>query len=112
MSAYVELYIDQGTNFNNIINITDDVTNDYINVYGYIITSQLRRSYYSENPSANLICTITDAANGEVTLSMNAANTSLLKPGRFLFDVKSMDTNQVTSRLIEGIIAVTPGVTK
>ena len=34
MTAYVELYLDQGTTFNNIINITDDVTNAYVNVYG------------------------------------------------------------------------------
>jgi len=53
MAAYVELYMDQGASYNNIINITDDVTNAYVNVSGYTVTSQMRRSYYSANPSAN-----------------------------------------------------------
>ena len=30
MASYVELFIDQGTTFNNIINLTDDTTNTQI----------------------------------------------------------------------------------
>lgn len=112
MSAYVELYLDQGTTFNNVINLTDDITNTPINIAGYTATSQLRRSYYSANASANITCSITNAANGEVTLSMTAANTANLKPGRYLFDVKSDDGAGSVTRLVEGIITVTPSVTK
>lgn len=112
MSAYVELYLDQGTTFNNVINLTDDVTNTPINVSGYAVTSQIRRSYYSSNITANIICTITDAANGEVTLSMTASNTANIKAGRYVFDVKAVDTSNTTSRVLEGIITVTPQVTK
>jgi hypothetical protein len=110
MAAYVELYMDQGATFNNIINITDDVTNSVVNVSGYTVTSQMRRSYYSANATANIICTITDAANGEITMSLPASNTSNIKPGRYLFDVKSINTNNITSRILEGIITVTPQV--
>ena len=34
MAAYVELYMDQGATFNNIINISDDITNANVNVSG------------------------------------------------------------------------------
>lgn len=112
MAAFVELYIDQGTTFNNIINITDDTTNTPVNISGYTISSQLRRSYYSVNASANITCTITDAANGEVTLSMTAANTSNIKAGRYLFDVETIDTSNTVSRILEGIITVTPQITR
>ena len=112
MAAYVELYVDQGTTFNNVINITDDLTNDYVNVSGYTVTSQLRRSYYSANASANITCTITDAPNGEITLSMTAANTALIKAGRYLFDVRTVDRASITSRIVEGIITITPRVTQ
>ena len=112
MAAYVELYLDQGTTFYNVINLTDDVTNTPINVSNYLITSQLRRSYYSANASANLTCVITDASNGEITLSMTPANTANLKPGRYLFDVKTTDRDNVVSRVLEGIITVTPSVSK
>jgi hypothetical protein len=112
MAAYVELYIDQGANFTNIINVTDDVTNAYINVYGYTVTSQLRRSYYSANASANIVCTVTNSSNGEITLTMTSANTANLKPGRYLFDVETISTTNVTSRILEGVVSVTPGVTR
>lgn len=112
MSAFVELFIDQGTNFNNVINITDDVTNAAVNIYGYTATSQMRRSYYSANISANITCTITDAANGELTMSMTAANTANIKAGRYVFDLKVVDTNNTTSRILEGIVNITPQVTK
>lgn len=112
MAAYVELFMDQGATFNNIINLTDDLTNTPINVSGYIITSQMRRSYYSANASANITCTILNAANGEVRLFMSPANTANLKPGRYLFDLKTTDTANVVSRTLEGIITVTPQITK
>lgn len=111
MAAYVELYIDQGTTFNNVINITDDLTNAYVNVSGYSVSSQMRRSYYSSTISANIKCTITDAPNGEITLSMTAANTAIIKPGRYLFDVKTIDTSNSTARILEGVITVTPRIT-
>lgn len=112
MTAYVELYMDQGTTFNNVINITDDVTNASVNVSGYSVVSQMRRSYYSANVSANIICTITDASEGEITLSLPATVTANLKPGRYLFDVKSTDRSNVTSRIVEGIITVTGQVSR
>lgn len=112
MAAYVELYLDQGTTFNTVINLTDDLTNANINVAGYIVRSQMRRSYYSQNASANITCTITNAAAGEITLSMNAATTSTLKSGRYLFDLETVDPNGFVSRPLEGIINVSPEVTR
>lgn len=112
MTAYVELYMDQGATFNNVINITDDVTNSAVNVSGYVVTSQMRRSYYSANISANITCSITNASQGEITLSLPASVTANLKPGRYLFDVKSVDTSNVVSRILEGIITVTGQVSR
>jgi hypothetical protein len=112
MAAYVELYIDQGTTFNNIINLTDDLTNTPINVHGYSISSQIRRSYYSANISANITCAISNVANGEITMSMTAANTANMKAGRYVFDVKATNSSNVTSRILEGMITVTPQVTR
>jgi hypothetical protein len=112
MAAYAELYLDQGTTFNNVINLTDDLTNAYINVSGYVVRSQMRRSYYSQNASATITCTISDAPNGEITMSMTAANTANLKAGRYLYDLEVIDTAGTVSRILEGIITVTPEVTR
>lgn len=111
-AGYVEIYLDQGTNFNNVINLTDDVTNEPINTAGYSAMAQIRRSHWSSNISANIVCTFTNNANGELTLSMTAANTARIKAGRYVFDVKVTDNTGYVTRPLEGIITVTPQVSK
>lgn len=112
MAAYVELIVDQGATFNNIINLSDDLTNSNVNIAGYIVRSQMRRSYYSANATANITCTITNAAQGEITMNLNANTTANIKAGRYLFDLETVDPLGTVSRVLEGIITVTPGITR
>lgn len=112
MAAYVELYMDQGATFESNLTITDDITNVAANISGYVINSQMRRSYYSANATANLVCTIVDAPTGNVQITLGAANTAAIRPGRYLFDVDTTDLNGKVVRILEGIINVTPGVTR
>ena len=112
MAAYVELYMDQGSTFNNTLNITDDLTNASVNISGYIVRSQMRRSYYSANATAQINCNIVDAENGTVIMNLPAANTSNITAGRYLFDVETVDPDGITSRILEGIITVTPEITR
>ena len=51
MAAFAELVIDQGTTYNSVITITDDATGLPMNIVGYSISSQARKSYYSLYPS-------------------------------------------------------------
>jgi hypothetical protein len=112
MAAYVELFVDQGANFNNVINLTDEVTNLNVNVQGYTVISQMKRSYYSANASANITCSITNALNGEITMTMDANTTANIKAGRYLFDMRVTDRGGVVSRVLEGIITVTPRISR
>lgn len=113
MSEYVEFYIDQGTDFGTVINLNDDDTNMAQNVSGYVVTGKLKRSLVSANAAETFLCEITDAANGEISISLAAANTANLKPGNYFYDIKVRDNNvNAVTRLIEGIIIVTPAITK
>ena len=112
MAAYVELFVDQGANFNNVINLTDEVTNLNVNVQGYTVISQMKRSYYSANASANITCSITNALNGEITMTMDANTTANIRAGRYLFDMRVTDRTGVVSRVLEGIITVTPRISR
>lgn len=112
MAAYVELYLDQGSTFNNIITLSDDTTNTAISLVGYNVSSQMRRSYYSTNASANIECTITDANNGIITMSLSSNTTANLKAGFYLFDVKTVSPEGIPDRILEGSITVNPGVTR
>jgi hypothetical protein len=112
MAAYVELFVDQGANFNNVINLTDEVTNLNVNVQGYTVISQMKRSYYSANASANITCSITNALNGEIAMTMDANTTANIKAGRYLFDMRVTDRGGVVNRILEGIITVTPRISR
>lgn len=109
--AYVELTVDQGTTFETSVALTND-DQTAINITGYAFASQIRKSYYSTNAVANLTVTIVDSANGNVKLSMTSANTANVKAGRYLYDLLMTDTSGVKTRVIEGIITVTPQVTR
>ena len=112
MAEYAELYIDQGADFSTTIAINDDATNLPENLSGIEVTGQIRKSLLSVNATASFHCSMADANNGEILISMTAANTALLKAGTYFYDVRLRDTGTNTySRLIEGVIFVTPGLT-
>ena len=114
MAEYLELYIDQGTDFVTKINLYDDNTNVAQNVEGLTVTSSLRRSLLSPNASANLVCTVTNYETGEITISLDGSVSAGLRPGSYLYDVKIYNSNidYPATRLIEGVIFVVPAITR
>ena len=82
-----------------------------VNLFGYSASSQMRKSYYATSFTI-ITSTITGNANGEITLSMTAANTANLTPGRSVFDLLITSPSSIKTRVIEGIVVVSPGVTQ
>ena len=110
MAAFTELLIEQGATFSTTVNV-EDTAGAAINLFGYSASSQMRKSFYA---TSNTIITsiITGNANGEITLSMTAANTANLAPGRQVFDLLITSPTSVKTRVVEGIIVISPGVTQ
>lgn len=108
---YAELTIDQGATFTTTIDLTND-DNTAIDLTNYTFECQIRKSYYSVNATANIAVTIENAANGRVRLSMDAANTANIKAGRYLYDLKMTDDTDTTIRVVEGIVTITPQVSR
>ena len=71
----------------------------------------MRKSFYATSNTI-ITSTVTGNANGEITLSMTAANTANLTPGRMVFDLLITSPTSVKTRVIEGIIVISPGVTQ
>jgi hypothetical protein len=110
---YVELTIDQGATFSSVITLTND-DNTPIDLTDHEFEAQIRKSYYSVNPTANLTVTIENAANGTVRMSLDAANTGNIKPGRYLYDLlmTKPDASNTVIRVVEGIVTITPQVSR
>ena len=110
MAAFTELLIEQGASFSTTVNV-EDTAGAAIDLTSYTAASQMRKSYYSSTYSA-ISSAITGTANGEITLSMTSANTANLAPGRYVFDLVITAPTTIKTRVVEGIIVVSPGVTQ
>jgi len=108
---YAELTVDQGTTFESTLDLIND-DGSAINVTNFIFSGSIRKSYYSNNTTANLTITVVNANTGNVNISLNAATTANIKSGRYLYDIKMRDTSNVVTRIVEGIMTITPQVTK
>lgn len=111
MAIVSNLVIDQGTTFKADIDVTDAEGNA-LNLTGYTTAGQMRKTYASTT-ATDFSANIESAVGGVVRIQLSASQTEALKPGRYVYDVeiKKTSTSEVT-RVVEGQIEVTPGVTK
>jgi hypothetical protein len=110
LAGFVELTLEQGANFNTVLDLKDSA-GGILNLAGYTVAAQMRKSYYSTT-ATNFTITVTDAAAGQITMSMNSANSSNVTPGRYVYDVLITSGSSVKTRIIEGIVTVLPSVTR
>jgi hypothetical protein len=106
----VELSIEQGANFNTVLDLKD-AAGGILNLSGYSVAAQLRKSYYSST-ATDFTMTISDAGAGQITMAMSSANTANVTPGRYVYDILLTSGSGVKTRIIEGIITVLPSVTR
>ena len=111
MANYTELFIDTGSDFGIDLTVTNDFNGAGLNLSGYNVSSQIRRSYYSRNPTANFTCNVADVSNGVVTLTLSGPASANVTPGVYVFDVKANAANS-SLRLLEGIITFSPNSTR
>lgn len=109
MAIKAHIQIDQGANYSTSIDVTDDA-GDPVDLTGYTGAAQMRKHYTSTNAHAFTVAIAN--ASGVVTLSMNATVTANITAGRYVYDCELTDGSGTVSRLVEGIVTVTPQVTR
>jgi len=111
MAAKANILIEQGTTFETTVTV-QNANNTALNLTGYTAAAQMRKSYASAN-STNFTVTITNANNGNMSLSMAANTSQSLSAGRYVYDLEIYaSSNSTVTRVVEGIVTVTPGVTR
>jgi hypothetical protein len=109
MALKANITIDQGTSFSTTIDVTDEDGN-IVDLTGFTGAAQMRKHYTS---TAQTAFTVSITANtGAVSLSLSANVTNTIAAGRYVYDCELTDNIGTVSRLIEGIVTVTPGVTR
>ena len=109
MAIKAHIQIDQGANYSTSIDVTDD-NGDPVELTGYTGAAQMRKHYTSVTSYAFTV-TI-NAGQGTVDLSLTANTSNTIPAGRYVYDCELTDSNGKKSRLVEGIVTITPQVTR
>ena len=111
MGAKANIVVDQGADFATTITVRDDSGNA-INLTNYTGHGQIRKHYTSTIAHNMQIVFETPRTNGQITLKLSRTQTANLASGRYVYDVEVTDNANTRSRLVEGIVTVTPQVTR
>ena len=110
MAIISNLTVDQGSTFSASVDITDTEDNILV-LTGYTVAAQLRKTYGSST-AVDFTVSVSNAALGEVTISLTATQTNALIAGRYVYDVEITSAGGTVTRVLEGQVEVTPGVTQ
>jgi hypothetical protein len=105
-ALYNNLYIEQGSTYNTTIII------DGIGALTGNSSSQIRKTYNSSNTTATFQTTVS-TLNNTITLQLSSNVTSNIVPGRYVYDaIVRNSANNTSIRVLEGIVDVSPSVTR
>lgn len=115
MSNIYNMQINAGATFSLVINVTDSSDNA-IDLTGYTARTQFRENIDDdttafEATTANGKLVTTDAANGELTLTISDTETAAFN-GPFVYDLEIESSGGVVDRIMEGQVYVSPEVTR
>jgi hypothetical protein len=110
VATIANIFIDQGSDYSNIITVSAS-NGQPLNLTGYVVKSQIRKSYTS-TIAYNFAASIFAPATGKVRLQLSAAASEEIPPGRYLYDVEITSESGAKKRVVEGIVTVTPQITQ
>lgn len=117
MAQYEELKIDQGSDVTIELHLAN-IDGTKKNLTGYDVAAQMRRTINTSDSDAVTFNSIVldPAEDGIVHLKLTNTQTDALMPKRHLFDVEISfeDSDSITyiERVLEGIIDVSPSITR
>lgn len=111
MAAYsINLEVEKNSDFDTTLTITDEDNGLPLNLAGFTAESKIKRSYTSLT-SYSFDVEFVDRIAGVIRLSMNSEQSSVLTAKRYVYDVVITSPSGVKTRVVQGIIEVSPGVT-
>lgn len=110
MATVSNLFVDAGSDYSNIVSVMA-TTGQPLDLTNYTVKSQMRKSY-SSSTAYNFTTSIYNATNGKVKLELTAAQSEAIPPGRWLYDVEITSPSGTKTRVVEGIVTVTPQITQ
>jgi hypothetical protein len=110
MATISNLFVDAGSTYSNIITVAGS-NGLPLNLTGYTVASQMRKSYQS-SIYYTFTASVYIATQGKIRLQLTDEQSELIPPGRYIYDVEITSPTGATTRVVEGIVTVTPQITK
>lgn len=108
MAQKANLVIDQGSDFSTTIDVTDDDGNA-VDLGTYTSAGQIRK-HFTSLTAVNF--TVTTTSSGILTIALDADTSNEMEPGRYVYDVELTSNTGSITRILEGIVTITPSVTR
>ena len=105
----INLICERGTDFTATFNIQNEANTTPLNLTGYTAVAKLKRSYYSTT-STDFVVAFPDRYNGQLSITLSNTVTASLDRRRYVYDILLTAPSGSKSRVIEGIIEITHGV--
>ena len=110
MATVSNLFVDAGANYSNIITVAAS-NGQPLDLTGYTVASQMRKSYQSST-AYNFTASVYNAATGKVRLQLTDTQSAAIPAGRWLYDVEITSPSGTKTRVVEGIVTVSPQITQ
>lgn len=112
MAIYSNLVVDQGSTFFALVDLTD-ANGAPLNLTNFTVEGQIRKSYASST-AVDFDCSVTNAEEGTIQIQLTDTVTNMMKAGRYVYDIEIISTSNglTRTRVLEGQVEVTPGVTR
>ena len=110
MATQSNLYVDQGSTYSNIITVTSS-TGSALDLTDYSVASQMRKSHKSSTYHS-FTASVYDATNGKIRLQLTDEQSGAIPEGRWLYDVEIESPSGSRTRVLEGVVTVTPEITR
>tara|TARA_B100001989_G_scaffold222319_1_gene175672 strand:- start:18 stop:398 length:381 start_codon:yes stop_codon:yes gene_type:complete len=104
------LVIYKFTDFEQTFVLEDSRSNSEKNLTGFSATCKMQRTL-NLGSLTEFTISFPDRLEGKVSISLNDAQTALIEEGKYFYELMLTDPNDVTERVIEGIVIVKHPVT-
>ena len=111
MAVYSNIVVDQGADYSASIDVADS-DGDNIDLSGYTASGQIRKTYSSSTAVDFAVSIANPASAGILNISLSNTQTNAMKAGRYVYDIEITNSGGVKTRVLEGQLEITPGVTQ
>jgi len=101
-----------GTDFDQTFVLEDVQSNSIKDLTGFNACAQMKRYESSLKTADFTVAFANDRTTGRVTISLLAADTAKLKPGKYFYDLLLNNPTGTTTRAVEGTVLVKKAITR